>query len=93
MLYVKCQEIDCPQVATWKAGTWWFCDEHVKQYLYPVISMATLTPEEFLSGKDFVYPERSRLLLESTFGTASRHGPCLAEEYWSSDPPKEMTVE
>ena len=27
--YVKCQAADCGRIATWKAGTWWFCDDHI----------------------------------------------------------------
>ena len=30
--YLKCAQNGCTQVATWKAGTWWFCKEHMKEW-------------------------------------------------------------
>ena len=32
MQVMKCQEANCNLPATWKAGTWWFCDFHTKNY-------------------------------------------------------------
>jgi len=31
--YMKCAQRGCNEVATWKAGTWWFCEEHMKELL------------------------------------------------------------
>lgn len=91
-LYVKCQTHECYEVATWKAGTWWFCAEHVVQYLFPAIGITQLTPREYLDGKDFDLPKRPGHI-DSCFGTTYKHGPCRAEDYWTGAPPEGMAVE
>ena len=32
IMVMKCQAVECGKPATWKAGTWWVCDVHVKEY-------------------------------------------------------------
>lgn len=34
VLVVRCQENGCLRPATWKLGTWWFCEEHYKSYMF-----------------------------------------------------------
>ena len=30
---ISCSQSGCSNPATWKMGTWWMCDEHIREYL------------------------------------------------------------
>ena len=34
MRVMKCSQGGCLEPATWKTGTWWACDEHIKSMLF-----------------------------------------------------------
>jgi hypothetical protein len=42
---MKCSTTGCPRPATWKHGTWWACDEHIKEML--------CSPEQFERADDY----------------------------------------
>jgi len=43
MRVMKCSQGGCREPATWKTGTWWACDEHIKGMLF--------SPEMFEEGR------------------------------------------
>ena len=75
--YVKCQEVGCQKAATWAAGTWKFCGEHIRRYVYKL-------NDEWFSGFGTVnhggpWKENNSfiedLCLDTTIGEDEDHAP------------------
>ena len=44
---MACSQMACDNPATWKMGTWWACDDHIKTMLF--------LPEWFDTGRGHTY--------------------------------------
>ncbi len=75
---MKCQN-ECKLPATWKVGTWWMCDVHVKKN--------GISAEDFDNGSGFTFLGTSRRLRQ----LATRED--LSRSYFVGKVPDDIWVE
>jgi hypothetical protein len=79
----------CGKPATWKAGTWWFCDEHIKleePFRLPPLDKGFVTVETDTPCEEMIPMWYTR------FGSTFRGGVCKAEDYWMGDYPDSVVL-